>query len=43
MTFTKPEGVASSRLEFVTFGTEPRPILVDGHLHGKVHMHLTLG
>ena len=27
---------------FVVFGTEPRAILVDGRLHGKVHMHLTL-
>ncbi len=27
---------------FIAFGTEPRAILVDGHLHGKVHMHLTL-
>lgn len=27
---------------FTAFGTEPRAILVDGRLHGKVHMHLTL-
>jgi L-amino acid N-acyltransferase YncA len=48
LVLTVTEGNASAiRLNqeagFVAFGTEPRAILVDGHLHGKVHMHLRLG
>ena len=27
---------------FAAFGTEPRAIVVDGHPHAKVHMHLPL-
>lgn len=47
LVLTVTEGNASAirlyqEAGFVAFGTEPRAIVVDGHPHGKVHMHLAL-
>ncbi len=47
LVLTVTEGNASAirlyqEAGFTSFGAEPRAILVDGRLHGKVHMHLTL-
>lgn len=47
LVLTVTEGNASAirlyeEAGFTAFGTEPRAILVDGRLHGKVHMHFAL-
>lgn len=47
LVLTVTEGNASAirlyqEAGFVAFGTEPRAIVVDGRLHAKVHMHVSL-
>ena len=36
------DGALTEEAGFAAFGTEPRAIMVDGHPHAKVHMHLTV-